>query len=343
MGTAGWGVPPIGRLLLTALNRPQSMALVNNYTINETMTLERQDAAREIRFLVWGASDPTSWSLYNRFKNSRSAFIGEMRAYYLQHFVETAEEARALAEESYRFVVDQTISSDYPDRFRLTSVAHWQDFPLSRSRDTPPRDVAEVAIESWLEFARQNQQAALNSKVWRDAILAAVFTRQDIDVVAVLWTKLEESYRDDQAAIDKASNDILLAALGDPDLTEFALMAGAQVDAPTNWFAKTALMYAAQTDDVGVVELLLKQGANPSARTVASEHQCARLKRDGRTPLMYAAENASSELIELLLAAGADTAATDTEGHTAAWYLTRNSVLSDEEKTVFSRRLNPEQ
>ncbi|TQV80504.1 ankyrin repeat domain-containing protein [Denitrobaculum tricleocarpae] len=340
-GTRAWGISS-ERLLLTALNRPQSMALVNNYTINETMTLERQDAARKIRFLVWGVSDPTSWSLYNSFKNSRSAFIEGMRAYYLQHFVETAEEARALAEESYRFVVDQTISSDYPDRFRLTGIAQWPDFPLSLSRDTPPRDVAGVAIESWLEFASQNQRAASNSKVWRDAVLAAVFTRQDIDVVASLWTKLKESYRDDQAAIDKASNDVLLAALGDQDLTEFALMAGAQVDAPTNWFAKTALMYAAQTNDIGVVQFLLKQGANPSARTVASEHQCARLKRDGRTPLMYAAENASSEVIELLLSAGAQTAATDTEEHTAAWYLQRNSGLTDQEKTVLLRRLNPE-
>lgn len=341
MGTAGWGVPPIGRLLLTALNRPQSMALVNNYAINETMTLERQDAAREIRFLVWGVSDPTSWSLYNSFKNSRSAFIEEMRVYYLQHFVETTEEARALAEESYRFIVDQTISSDYPDRFRLTSIAQWQDFPLSLSRDSLPGDTAGVAIESWLEFASQNQQAASNSTVWRDAVLAAVFTRQDVGRVIELWTNLKESYSDDDVAINKALNDILLAALGDLDLTEFALTAGAQVDAPTNWFAKTALMYAAQTNDQTVARFLLEQGANPSARTAASDQHCARLKRDGRTPLMYAAENASPELIELFLNAGVETAAADTEGNTAAWYLERNSGLSDDERTFLLRRMNP--
>lgn len=341
IGTGGWRVSPPEKYLLTAFHRPQSMALANNYSINEAMTLERQDAAREIRFLVWGVSDPTSWSLYNNFKNSRSIFIEEMRVYYLQHFVETTEEARALAEESYRFIVDQVISSDHPDSFRLTRIASWKDFPLSLSRDSLPGDTAGAAIESWLEFASQNQQAAPNSTVWRDAVLAAVFTRQDVGRVSALWTELKESYRDDEAAINKALNEILLAALGDLDLTGFALAAGAQVDAPTNWFAKTALMYAVQTNDHPVAQFLLEQGANPSARTVASDQQCGRLKRDGRTPLMYAAENASPELIDLLLDAGAEADAADTEGNTAAWYLERNSGLNNGEKAVLLRRLNP--
>jgi ankyrin repeat protein len=89
---------------------------------------------------------------------------------------------------------------------------------------------------------------------------------------------------------------------------------------------KSALIYAAQIDELAGVELLLSWGGGPAARTRVQGRR--RLGRDASTPLMDAAENASAEVIEALLAAVADPAASDSRGSCVGWYLDRNRPLS---------------
>jgi ankyrin repeat protein len=67
----------------------------------------------------------------------------------------------------------------------------------------------------------------------------------------------------------------------------------------------TALHWAAQLDDVAMLELLLEAGADPNAAT-----------RFNVTPLELAGNNGNAAAIERLLAAGADPNAASREGHT---------------------------
>ncbi len=349
-GTLGWTALPLEDRLVSIFHRPHMMSPGFEQAHSD---VTRAEAARELRALAWGLSDPASWSVYRKLKSSSADFIDAMTGYYRSHFAGTKEEARAMAEQSYRFLLDRLFYSRGNDLRSLTGIVREGGALPGLAATTSPESIMKVATERLLEMnATDLEWDAIG--VWRDAILAAIYTRQELTPIEVLWAGLEALYRpedweglrehrkDELAAARKIHlSEILLAAIGDPRMLEFALSIGADVDAPSNWFAKTALMYAAQADDQKTARLLLEQGADPNARTAVADNECATLKRDGRTPLMYAAENASPELIELLLNAGAETTAADTEGNTAAWYLERNSGLNDEEKAELLGHLNP--
>jgi hypothetical protein len=125
---------------------------------------------------------------------------------------------------------------------------------------------------------------------------------------------------------------LLIAAGSYPDSLDLLLAHGSTVN-DVNAIGKTALMEAAQFNQVQSVHLLLKRDSNPNATTWASSND-ALLHHDGRTALMYAAANASLSTIKLLLINGADPYQTDTKGFRAIDYLlgygptTANPVLS---------------
>jgi len=87
-----------------------------------------------------------------------------------------------------------------------------------------------------------------------------------------------------------------------------------------NWFGKTPLMAAAQTDMIESARFLLGKGARINADTWQSGSNRT-LAHDGRTALMYAAATGSLAMIETLLKAGGDTFQTDTQGRRAVDYL----------------------
>jgi ankyrin repeat protein len=109
----------------------------------------------------------------------------------------------------------------------------------------------------------------------------------------------------------------LLAALGDID--GLRALAGDGVDVararrlginPASGFGETPMHTASALGNVGVVEFLLSQGADPNASGA-----------QGAGPLHYAARHGSRELVELLMRAGADIDARDDEhgGTPADW------------------------
>lgn len=178
-----------------------------------------------------------------------------------------------------------------------------------------------------------------------------LYTRTDQSLIELLWAEYFAPYdREDfggvrfrflQNEMAEYADAVLLAAFGDPTLVEWAISVGADVNADTNWFGKTPLMYAAQLDDLQTTQQLLSFGADPSAQTEGEWPGCPTLERDNRTPLMYAAENGSPALIELLISTGADVTMADTQGNAAAWYLDRNESLDASEKARLAPLLTP--
>jgi len=99
----------------------------------------------------------------------------------------------------------------------------------------------------------------------------------------------------------------------------------------TNWFGKSALMYAAHLNSPEAITILINYGADVNLTTNRVEKKwCGdkRISRGGRTALMYAAENASPEVMKLLIDEGADTHAKDTNGNGISYYLSLNPRIT---------------
>lgn len=101
------------------------------------------------------------------------------------------------------------------------------------------------------------------------------------------------------------------------------------VDAINN-FGKTALMTAAQYDQIDSVKILISHGANINAKTddqYDDDSSFKILEHDHRTPLMYAAGEASLEVIKILINNGADFSLKDSKGLNALDYLLGNGPV----------------
>jgi ankyrin repeat protein len=99
----------------------------------------------------------------------------------------------------------------------------------------------------------------------------------------------------------------LSMAVGEPEIMEALLAAGAEVDG-TNANGSTALLMAVLTKEVADVELLLRYGADPNRRD-----------KNGTTPLMHALlipESADAAIVRTLLRGGADPNMKDAGGRT---------------------------
>lgn len=148
------------------------------------------------------------------------------------------------------------------------------------------------------------------------------------------------------ACADNAGLDPLLhIAVAAPASLPLLLQRAPSVD-ERNAIGKTALMVAAQFDQMESVRVLLAAKARVNATTWQQGDIFAlTLSHDARTPLMYAAANASLPLIKLLLANGADPYQADTKGRRAIHYLLgygptqANPRLSPEELTEAQRLL----
>ena len=121
-----------------------------------------------------------------------------------------------------------------------------------------------------------------------------------------------------QAAGDPEANQRLWTAVTRGDLAGVQLAEVQKELPPTgnadvntrDQFGSTALMYAAQRGEFGVVNALIKAGANVNART----------ERNGMTALIAAAQGGHLDVVNALIKAGADVNAKGTYGYTAlAW------------------------
>jgi hypothetical protein len=114
---------------------------------------------------------------------------------------------------------------------------------------------------------------------------------------------------------------LLLVAVADPAAFPLVMQHEPDIN-ERNVIGKTALMEAAQFDQLGIVALLLEHHASVNATTGGNHDMFApQLGNDARTALMYGAANGSLKLIRALLAAGADPYQADTKGYRAIDYL----------------------
>lgn len=344
VGSSGWTPPSFDFALPTILYRPWVLKP------EDTEKRRRADISREIAYLNWGISDPQSWRDYLEVKASRKSFISDMAAYYrATDLAASKAEAKDLAERAWRFVLDTLFYNSYG----YDLVRRGQDH-LPISPDSPPETITRLLI-AWL-----GEQREASSGSWPgDALLAAIYTRQQQETIHAIAQSIEGAFEADLAKMralpaerreatlahqKKFWAQTLIAALGHNELTGYFLDR-ADPNLGTNGFGKTALMYAAQHDRLNAVKLLLAHGVEIDAITDATKVRgsCDRLDRDHRTALMYAAENASAKLIDALLDAGADIAAADTKNNTSLWYFSRNTtVTSASERARLIKRLGGE-
>ena len=341
-GTMGWRRPEVDAHLSGIFYRPH---LLLNYKdkLYGNRAYPNQDASREVRFLAWGVSDPQSWRDYLDLKAGRNAFLTEMRTHYETQFDYAPEDGQVLAEQAWRALLDSVVYARNPDSHSLTRVAVF-DSELPISPTTEPSEIVRLVLEAWLSKKSDGDSIFRNGNatIWKQALLAAVYTRQPMTAIEAVFTRFDAFFegRLDNASDEKYRSSLLqtrqatlnaafLAALGDVSLTDYFIDKGADPNTGTNWFGKTALMYAAQQNQSQATKYLLNKGVNVNAITDGSQYGCHQLKRDSRTALMYAAENASVDLIDQLLSAGANVSVEDSQGNTALWYFQRNIAITD--------------
>lgn len=132
---------------------------------------------------------------------------------------------------------------------------------------------------------------------------------------------LEPQTGQDAATDPSRYPDTMHFAVWNPRVIDDLVRIGFDVDG-ANGFGKTALMYAAQQDNVQALRALLRAGANVHATTTQGEDRCYHgLRRERVTALHYAVRYGSRRVVEALLDAGANPAATDSDQKSAADWL----------------------
>lgn len=333
-GTLGYSAVPISAHLPALFKRPQTIRDAN------------QDTEREFRFIAWGLSDPSSFEVIRELKAGYQKFITDFTAYYQTYFNMDEERAKSTAERGYRYLLDKVVYG----RSTLDSFHRLDYDGLTVGPATSLEDIATLAVENAIDKKHDSRLIlklgivggvdADKLKTLSDNIIAykPAYGNRKQRASKILNENNLANDEDKQRII----NELFLASLTHPKMRQYFLDLGANVDFPTNYFGKTALMYAAQNNDLDAVITLLKGGASPNSKTemnpLPREYCMPPLKRDARTPLMYAAENADATLILTLVEAGANPSAEDTKGNRPIWYLNKNSLLSEAQKTHLQKR-----
>lgn len=331
-GTGGWsGIDP-ARLLPDIFHRP--WAEPEPAPLFPRETSPTQDTARMLRLMSWGATDPSSWQVYLALKRDEPVFLQQLTDHYVIGFGMTPDAATEAARHAWRALIDRVFYTRNHD-MALALLALQGEAPLIFSFGANDVALAETVITSpdlfGLDEMRPRRDLLL--RAISAAIYAGVPSGEIEPVLQKAWT---EAGNDSHGrARPRLVASILPAALMRPELLQSVLDMGIDANARTNFFGKTALMYAAQWGNAEAARVLIAAGADVNARTDSQSSvrlpraECGRLERDQRSALMYAAENSSEDLIALLLEAGADKDAQDSQGNGFAWYLARNDSLSE--------------
>lgn len=333
-GTMGWTAKPVFSHLPDLFYRPQAMKALHDRKID--MSAE-EDAAREFRYIAWGLSDPSSFNVVESLKKTYPGFIAEFSLYYQLMLGMEAADAQAAAELGYRYLLDRVFYA----RSNGTGIGF---LGIDVGPSTPLPKIASLAVDKAISDKNGDLQVL---KLGLMTGLSAERLTQLLDLLLsddnpnYRYSELDEAVKNDLKL--RYINELFLSSLQNPEIMTLLLNKGAEIDAPTNYFAKTALMYAAQNNDLEVTKRLLLKGANLNSKTKSDGKLCqSPLKRDARTALMYAAENAETALILALINAGADILAQDSLGNTALWYLGRNTYLSEIQNANLIPNLTPQ-
>lgn len=287
-----------------------------------------------LRLMSWGASDPSSWQVYLALKRDEPVFLQQLTDHYEARFGMAPDVASETARRAWRSLIDRVFYARNNDA-ALAYLALEGEKPLLLDFGADEAALAGAVIASPDLFS--SGETPQTRDLLLRAIGAAMYAGVPAETIEPAlrkgWT--EAGHTTDGRARPRLAAYLLPAALMRPDLLQSILDMGIDASAPTNYFGKTALMYAAQWDNAEAAHVLIAAGADVNARTDShggggpALDGCGGLERDQRTALMYAAEYASEDLIRLLLEAGADASAQDSQGNGFTWYLARNDKLPD--------------
>lgn len=336
-GTLGWsGIDP-ARLLPDIFHRPWAEPEPAPLVSREATAT--QDTARLLRLMNWGATDPSSWQVYLALKRDEPVFLQQLTDHYVARVGMAPNAASKAARRAWRALIDRVFYARNND-MALAYLALEGETPLLLDLGADETALAGAVITSPDLLSREEtpQTGDLLPKAIAAAMYAGVPAEAIEPALRRVW--IETANDSGGRARPKLIASILPAALVRPDLLQSVLDMGIDASAHTNYFGKTALMYAAQWGNAYAARVLIAAGADVNARTDSRRSgglpldACSRLERDQRSALMYAAENSGEELIRLLLSAGADAGAQDSQGNGFAWYLARNDSLPEAARTA---------
>ena len=319
------GLAPDERLDETMFERELAWTLLNMplLVLDEIERFDRRpalrrrhDAALEAIF-AWSERNLPSKLLYRRLLPALKPAHAELSRAYASTQGLKPDEAAAAAELFLMMALDRAADSLDPATRAAAGAA--------------PR-YAPVPAPGDLE--KNRRYANLHS---------ALLNRASPEVIAD-YTTMESALPPGERGRGPAGDTALMAALRAPDVVAQLLATGADPNGHNDWH-KTALMTAAQTDQLASAQLLLAAGADVQRATVYWQAHGAggpdneEGATPGRTALMYAAAGASAPLLRLLLDRGVAVHARDLRGRTACDYLAQNKVMSASERDAFRAAL----
>lgn len=358
-GTMGWRPPRPDSYWSIINHRPKAMRLgIRGDVLIGTEIEESQieDTAREFRYIAWGFNDPTSFEVVNALKTAYPKFVAEYSLYYQIYFDMDKTTAQQTAKRAYRFLLDSVY-------YARQTGPHYNiqlSSDLKVGPETSLEDIAKGVVEKALAAEPPADESAKHLKIsqnerarqYYSALRLGLMIGGETEQLKILFDRLIAAPDNTLRVLDsiqsdhridprqKLVNGLFLDGLKQPEMMKYFLEFGAEADVSTNYFGKTALMYAAQNNDLDAVNLLLSNGANPNTSTKYDDTYCKRpITQDARTPLMYAMENAEPTLIYTLLEAGADVTSKDTQHNSVTWYLNKNTGLSNWQKDQIRQRL----
>ncbi|WP_435640619.1 ankyrin repeat domain-containing protein [Micavibrio aeruginosavorus] len=320
MGTMGWTAKPLDYSLSNIFERPHVLFREQKHDLPDL------DTARRLRYLSWGTSDPISWKSFEAIENAEHDFTQYMTEYYKKHFSFTKEKANKAAQLAWKYWLDSVIYARSPDRYKITAIV--PPFTVE-----PGITTHDLVHQAFLALQENDPNFYARTEVLSDLLPALIYTASETENVSKIYGTIHARQKEIYPAYYKEIlNKALLASIGNTEFLQLSMNNGANINAETNWFKKTPLMYAAQMNDAESIKFLITHGANVNAKTDSSKNGCYHLKQDYRTPLMYAAENGDEKTIRLLIDAGARLDDVDSNGNSAEWYLEKNTIVSNKEE-----------
>jgi hypothetical protein len=183
-----------------------------------------------------------------------------------------------------------------------------------------------------------------SSEIYSRLLLVAVVDKQSTSTIKKLLNK-----------IDKPDSIFLIESFHQsapkyPEALELIIKKFPTIVNSKNAFGKTALMYAAQYNNLKSAEILIKNHADVN---LATTYESDEVNYDydlgididisvfDRTALIYAAWQGKPEMIELLVKSNSNKLLRDSKNNSATDYLDKNINLSAEHKSYLSKLLTP--
>ena len=243
-----------------------------------------------------------------------------------------------------RLHITQSLANKYAEAvlqgFTMSYLGRYSHSQLAETISLPIYKVFSVHAESVDELKKRIGLRKMTKDELAEALRLQILNGGNLEIIQWLL-KLG-------APVSGGAEPPLFTAVDRPDVAAALIEAGADVN-ETNKIGKTALMQAAQYNDLATIKQLIAHGADVNKKMVDSEAgQNAEYSGGplyfsyhvgGRTALMYAAGFGDAITINYLVSSGADKKAKDSEESKPAKFLAWNKSFSKVERAKLAKEL----